>query len=91
MLPDWESMQQSWPLMVAVAAIWARIEMAISRTTAQSVANAAELAKLETKVDSQGKDANVSSIQLATLAANSITMGGQLNRIEDKLDSLGKK
>jgi hypothetical protein len=53
MMPNWETIQAVWPLILGLAGLWARIEVALSKASAQSKQNEREVAKLEMKVEAQ--------------------------------------
>ena len=45
-MPPWSAIQEVWPLLIGVAAIWARLEVAMAQNRAQSVKNEGEIQKL---------------------------------------------
>ncbi len=51
MLPDWETLQKTWPLRAALAALWARIEVARALGRAQVRQSAADPTRLEARVN----------------------------------------
>lgn len=87
MLPNWDTIQGAWPLIAGIAALWARLEVALSRARDQSKANEAEIAKLEIKFDAAIKDLRDD----AKLAAQSQqAQAVQLGRIEESLLGIGR-
>ena len=85
MLPDWETLQKTWPLLLALASLWARLEVALSlgRTTAQH--HEAELTRLETKVAAMDKAAQGHAIQLGRIEEALKGVGHTLERIDRKI------
>lgn len=86
MLPDWDVVRSSWPLIIGGAVVWARLEVALSGTKRQSEANAGELAKLESKVDAQDKTTQGQAVILATIVAQTTAMKETLDRVARKLE-----
>ena len=56
-MPNWDMIQAVWPLLAGIAVLWARIEVALSKSRDQNKANEREIAKLEVKVEAQAVSA----------------------------------
>ena len=52
-MPDMEVIQAVWPLLAGIAVLWARIEVALSKSRDQNKANEREIAKLKVTVEAQ--------------------------------------
>jgi DNA transposition AAA+ family ATPase len=85
MLPSWESLQQTWPLLVLVAGVWARIEVALKSTQAQSKRNEVEITKLEVKVEAQAAGQQQQAVQLGRIEATVNGISGAIDRLERKI------
>jgi predicted lipoprotein len=86
MIPDWDTIQSVWPLLVGLAALWARIEVALAAAKAQSKSNEHEIAKLEVKVEAQIRAAAVQAVQLARIEEAVMSMRGDLGRVISGMD-----
>lgn len=82
MMPDWETIQAVWPLLVGLAGLWARIEVALSRAAAQSRQNEREITKLEVKVEQQASAAAQQAVQLGRIEEGLLGIGRTLERME---------
>jgi hypothetical protein len=87
MLPDWNTIQGAWPLIAGIAALWARLEVALSRARDQSKANEAEIGKLEVKFDNAIKDLRDDA---KVAAQGQQQQAVQLGRIEESLIGIGR-
>jgi hypothetical protein len=87
MLPDWNTVQGAWPLIAGIAALWARLEVALSRARDQSKANEAEIGKLEVKFDNAIADLRADAKQAALGQQHQAV---QLGRIEESLIGIGR-
>ena len=98
MLPDWNTIQGAWPLIAGIAALWARLEVALSRAREQSKANEAEIGKLEVKFDLAIKDlrddakaqasaTQAQAVQLGRIEESLVGIGRTLERLDKKLSS----
>jgi len=84
MMPNWETIQAVWPLLLGLAGLWARIEVALSKASAQSKLNEREITKLEVKVEAQGESANQQAIQLGRIEGSLLGIGKTLDRLDRK-------
>jgi hypothetical protein len=85
MLPDWETLQKTWPLLAALAGLWARLEVARALGRAATVQNAAELARLEARVETMDKAAQNHAVQLGRIEEALKGVGHTLERIDRKI------
>jgi hypothetical protein len=85
MLPDWETLQKTWPLLAALAVLWARLEVARALGRAATVQNAAELTRLEARVDTMDKAAQNHAVQLGRIEEALKGVGHTLERIDRKI------
>lgn len=76
MMPSWESLKEAWPVILAVAGLWGRLEVALSRGRALSEGNARDIERLDHR--------------LGQVEANAAVQAIQLGRIEEKLDGQGR-
>ncbi|MDP2738487.1 MAG: hypothetical protein Q8O82_07215 [Pseudorhodobacter sp.] len=88
MMPDWETIQAVWPLLLGLAGLWARIEVALSKASAQSKQNEREIAKLEVKVEAQASSAAQQAVQLGRIEESLLGIGRTLERLDRKIADL---
>jgi len=84
MMPNWETIQAVWPLLLGLAGLWARIEVALSKASAQSKQNEREIAKLEVKVEAQAASAAQQAVQLGRIEESLLGIGRTLERLDRK-------
>ncbi len=84
MMPNWETIQAVWPLLLGLAGLWARIEVALSKASAQSKQNEREIAKLEVKVEAQAASAAQQAVQLGHIEESLLGIGRTLERLDRK-------
>lgn len=84
-MPNWETIQAVWPILVGLAGLWARIEVALSKATALSKQNEAELSKLEVKVEAQAAAAAQQAVQLGRIEESLLGIGRTLERLDRKI------
>lgn len=84
-MPNWETIQAVWPLLLGIAGLWARIEVALSKSRDQSKANEREIAKLEVKVEAQAASAAQQAIQLGRIEESLRGIGRTLERLDRKI------
>jgi biotin carboxylase len=84
-MPNWETIQAVWPLLLGLAGLWARIEVALSKASAQSKQNEREIAKLEVKVEAQAASAAQQAVQLGRIEESLLGIGRTLERLDRKL------
>ena len=85
MMPNWETIQAVWPLLLGLAGLWARIEVALSKASAQSKQNEREIAKLEVKVEAQAASAAQQAVQLGRIEESLMGIGRTLERLDRKM------
>jgi hypothetical protein len=85
MMPNWETIQAVWPLILGLAGLWARIEVALSKASAQSKQNEREVAKLEMKVEAQAASASQQAVQLGGIEESLLGIGRTLERLDRKI------
>jgi hypothetical protein len=85
MMPNWETIQAVWPLILGLAGLWARIEVALSKASAQSKQNEREVAKLEMKVEAQAASASQQAVQLGRIEESLLGIGRTLERLDRKI------
>lgn len=85
MMPNWETIQAVWPLLLGLAGLWARIEVALSKASAQSKQNEREIAKLEVKVEAQAASAAQQAVQLGRIEESLLGIGRTLERLDRKI------
>ena len=83
-MPNWETIQAVWPLLLGLAGLWARIEVALSKASAQSKQNEREIAKLEVKVEAQAASAAQQAVQLGRIEESLLGIGRTLERLDRK-------
>ena len=86
-MPNWETIQAVWPLLVGIAVLWARIEVALSKSRDQSKANEREIAKLEVKVEAQAVSAAQQAVQLGRIEESLTGIGRTLERLDNRLSA----
>lgn len=86
-MPELETLFKLWPLIAGIAALWARLEVALSRARDQSKSNEAEITKLEAKFDAAVKELRLDAKDQAVASQ---TQAIQLGRIEESLVSVGR-
>ena len=84
-MPNWETIQAVWPLLLGLAGLWARIEVALSKASTQSKHNEREIAKLEVKVEAQAASAAQQAVQLGRIEESVLGIGRTLERLDRKL------
>lgn len=84
-MPNWETIQAVWPLLLGIAGLWARIEVALSKARIQSQSNEREIVKLETKVETQGVSAAQQAVQLGRIEESLLSIGRTLERLDRKI------
>jgi len=84
MMPNWETIQAVWPLLLGLAGLWARIEVALSKASTQSKHNEREIAKLEVKVEAQAASAAQQAVQLGRIEESVLGIGRTLERLDRK-------
>lgn len=84
-MPDWETIQGVWPLLVGLCGVWARIEVALSNARNQSKQNEREIGKLEVKVEAQGVSAAQQAVQLGRIEESLLGIGRTLERLDRKI------
>ena len=84
MMPNWETIQAVWPLLLGLAGLWARIEVALSKASTQSKHNEREIAKLEVKVEAQAASAAQQAVQLGRIEESLLGIGRTLERLDRK-------
>lgn len=85
MMPDWNAIQEVWPLLVAVAAVWARMEVTMVRNREQSVRNESEISKLETALEAQKAVTQAQGLSLARIEESLVSIGRTLERMDRKM------
>ena len=85
MMLNWETIQAVWPLLLGLAGLWARIEVALSKASAQSKQNEREIAKLEVKVEAQAVSAAQQAVQLGRIEESLLGIGRTLERLDRKI------
>lgn len=85
MVPDWETIQAVWPLLLGLAGLWGRLEVALSRARDQSELNEREIAKLERKVEDQAAATQAQAIQLGRIEESIVGIGRTLERMDRKI------
>ena len=84
-MPDWNAIQEVWPLLVAVAGIWARLEVTMVRNREQSVRNEAEISKLEAALEAQRAVTHAQGLSLARIEETLVSIGRTLERMDRKI------
>ncbi len=85
---EWQAILNNWPLIVAIAGLWARLEVAISAIRQQSESNSRDIAHLETKRDASDKLAGVQAVQLGRIEESLSGMAKTLDRIHQNTTRL---
>ncbi|MDO5658279.1 MAG: hypothetical protein Q4G36_08155 [Paracoccus sp. (in: a-proteobacteria)] len=86
-LPDWDSLKDAAPLIVVVAGLWARMEVALSSGKAVSSRNEREIARLEAKVETLDAAARQQAVQLGRIEESISGVRSTLDRIDRKISS----
>lgn len=84
-MPEWNSIQEVWPLLIAVAAVWGRLEVALSQNKAQSMKNEAEIQKLELQLETQKTVTQQQALALARIEESLTSIGRTLERMDRKI------
>jgi hypothetical protein len=84
-MPDWDIIQGVWPLLLGIAVLWARIEVALSKSRDQSKLNEREIGKLELKVEAQAVSAATQAVQLGRIEEALKGIGSTLERLESRM------
>lgn len=84
-MPDWNAIQQVWPLLVAVAVVWAKLEVTMMRNREQSARNEAEITKLEAQLEAQKLVTQKQGLTLARMEESLVSIGRTLERIDRKI------
>lgn len=92
MLPDWENIKASWPLIAAAAGLsgWLKVEVTMARKQSQD--NADKLTKLseavrQIELDSIAK-INAQAVQLGRIEEALEGIGRMLARLEKQIDTI---
>jgi hypothetical protein len=80
-MPEWEALKSVWPLFAGLGALWVRLEVALAQTRQQSIENAKEIAKLETKADAQTLRSNNQAVQLGRIEEQITGLRGDIGRM----------
>jgi hypothetical protein len=80
-MPEWEALKSVWPLFAGLGALWVRLEVALAQTRQQSIENAKEIAKLETKADAQTQRSNDQAVQLGRIEEQITGLRGDIGRV----------
>lgn len=84
-MPEWTAIQEVWPLLIGVAVIWARLEVALSQNRSQSVKNEAEIQKLESQLEVQKAVTHQQALSLARIEESLTSIGRTLERMDRKI------
>ena len=84
-MPNWDIIQAVWPLLLGIAVLWARIEVALSKSRDQSKINEREIGKLEVKVEAQAVSAGTQAVQLGRIEEALKGIGSTLERLEARM------
>lgn len=84
-MPDWNAIQSVWPLILAVAAVWAKLEVTMMRNREQSIRNEEEIAKLERQLETQRAVTVAQGLSLARIEESLVSVGRTLERIDRKI------
>jgi len=84
-MPEWNSIQEVWPLLIAVAAVWGRLEVALSQNKAQSMKNESEIQKLELALETQKAVTQQQALALARIEESLTSIGRTLERMDRRL------
>jgi len=84
-MPNWDMIQAVWPLLAGIAVLWARIEVALSKSRDQNKANEREIAKLEVKVEAQAVSAAQQAVQLGRIEEAITGIGRTLERLDNRM------
>ena len=84
-MPDWNAIQEVWPLLVAVAGVWAKLEVTMVRNREQSVRNEAEINKLEAALEAQRAVTHAQGLSLARIEETLVSIWRTLERMDRKI------
>lgn len=84
-MPEWNSIQEVWPLLIAVAAVWGRLEVALSQNKVQSMKNESEIQKLELALEAQKAVTQQQALALARIEESLTSIGRTLERMDRRL------
>ncbi|HMT45529.1 MAG TPA: hypothetical protein PKE59_00280 [Novosphingobium sp.] len=87
-MPDWEVIKSVWPLLAAVAGLWARLEVALAQNRDQSVRNEAEIRKLEAQLEAQKSTTHQLALGQARMEETLVSIGRTLERIDRKISGV---
>ena len=74
-------------MLLGLAGLWGRLEVALSKTRDQSKLNEKEISKLERKVEDQAAATQAQAIQLGRIEESIVGIGRTLERMERKIPS----
>ena len=81
-LPDWSTLQDGWPLLLGLATLWARIEVALARARDRARQAEREIEKLDRRVTAQAEAASLQAVQLGRIEATLLAIERSLERLE---------
>lgn len=81
-MPEWDAIQSVWPLLIAVAGLWGRLEVALSQNRAQSLKNEAEIRKLEVQLETQRATTHQLALGQVRMEETLVSIGRTLERID---------
>lgn len=84
-MPEWTAIQEVWPLLIGVAVIWARLEVALAQNRTQSVKNESEIQKLESQLEIQKDVTHRQALSLARIEESLTSIGRTLERMDRKI------
>ena len=92
MLPDWDTIQKSWPLAAAVAVAWARFEVAIRAMRDGGPQMEKELSRVDKDVEeiradvkAQAQAVQAQAVQMGEIKQSLTWIGQTLERLDRKL------
>ena len=91
MFPSWEAIRETWPLMAALAALWGRLEVAMSRQRDLSTSNEREISDLRAKSEAQSTVAQSQAVQLGRIEEAIKGLGKTLDRVADQMNRGDRK
>lgn len=84
-MPEWNMIQEVWPLMIGGAIVWARLEVAMSQARAENMKNAREIEKLELQLEAQKAVTQQQALALARIEESLSSIGRTLERMDRKI------
>lgn len=92
-MPDWEAILNAWPLIAAIAGVWARVEVALANAKTEARHHKDEVVKLDREltalratIGTHGEVAAKQAVQLGRIEEALVGIASTLTRLEHRID-----